>query len=99
VKLPRHRKTAVLEGVRPQILEFCVRNGLYVTSARDGHHNEESKHPLGEAADFRTIGMSEEFFQHLVRDALEHRLRVRDERKRPKNQKVWSGPHGHVETL
>lgn len=98
MKLPRHRKTAVLEGVHPAILLFCVRNNLYITSARDGQHNEGSKHPHGEAADFRTIGMSEEFFQHLVRDAKQHGLRVRDERKRPENQKVWTGGHGHVET-
>lgn len=93
----RHAKTVLLAGVDQRLLAFAERNNLFVTSGRDGHHNVGSKHPLGLALDFRTRGMAEEFWQHLVRDAEQHGLKLRDERQRPKHQAIWSAPHGHVE--
>lgn len=90
---------AVLQGVDSRLLQFARRNNLKITSARDGRHNVGSKHGRGKAIDFRTRGLSEEFWQHLARDAYQHQLKLRDERVRPLGQKVWSGPHGHCETL
>lgn len=86
-----------LHGVDDRLLEFCRRNGLVVTAGRNGRHNVGSKHPKGEAIDFRTKGMAEEFWGHLERDARQHGLILRDERTRPPGQKMYSGPHGHVE--
>jgi len=90
---------AVLDGVDGRLLSFAHRNGLHITSGREGRHNIGSKHYSGKAIDFRTRGLSEEFWQHLERDALEHGLKLRDERLRPHGQKVWGGPHAHLETL
>jgi hypothetical protein len=88
----------VRTGVDKPLLDFADRNGLYITSGKSGKHNIGSKHYTGHAIDFRTIGMTEAFFQHLVRDAKQSGLILRDERKRPPGQKVWAGPHGHLET-
>lgn len=87
-----------LKGVDQRLIDFVHRNGLVVTSARGGKHNVGSKHPLGEAVDVRSRGLTEEFIGHLIRDADAHGLRLRDERVRPPHQAVWGGPHLHVET-
>jgi hypothetical protein len=97
VTLPRHRKSAVLEGVRPELLAFCLRNGLFITSAKDSTHNVGSKHYRGEAVDVRSRSLEEAFIGHLKRDAEQHSLILRDERKRPPGQKVYGGPHLHIE--
>lgn len=89
----------VLEGVDPRLLAFCHRNGLVVTSGRNGKHNAHSKHPRGLALDFRSRTLTEEFVLHLFRDAKKSGLRLLDERTRPPGQKVWGGPHFHVEVL
>lgn len=94
----RHAKTAILGGVSPLLLSFAERNDLFVTSGRDGVHNSGSKHPLGEAIDFRTRGLTQAFWEHLERDAQAHGLTLLDERQRPPGQKIWSGPHAHLQT-
>lgn len=96
--LPRCAKGVDFIGVDHRLIEFCVRNGLFATSARDGHHNVGSKHYEGKAIDFRSRGLTEEFVAHLERDAQQSGLTLRDERQRPPGQKVWNGPHWHLET-
>lgn len=93
-----------LAGVDPRLISYADRNGLKITSARGGKHNTNSKHPRGEAIDFsvRTLRNGKRFpkgyWEHCERDAAAHDLILRDERVRPEGQKVWSAPHGHVET-
>ncbi len=97
MNLPNHGEGADFEGVDARLIEFCIRNGLYVTSAHDGTHNTGSKHYRGEAIDFCSRGLKPEFVEHLKRDAERHGLTLRDERKRPPGQKVYGGPHWHLE--
>jgi len=89
----------VRAGVDPRLLAFADAHRLVITCGRGGKHNLGSKHPKGEAFDFRTRGMTEEFFRELEVDARAKGLLIRDERKRPLHQKVWSGPHGHCEVV
>jgi hypothetical protein len=92
----RHGKNVNLEGVAHRLLDFCERHDLYVTSGREGLHNPGSDHYIGHAVDFRTRTMTEKRFQFIVAEAAKEGLHVRDERKRPKGQAVWGGPHGHL---
>lgn len=86
-----------LHGVDQRLLDFAARNGLTITSGRDGHHNTGSLHYRGLALDFRSRGLKSAFIAHLGRDADQHGLTLRDERKRPPGQLVWGGPHLHLE--
>jgi hypothetical protein len=86
-----------LHGVDQRLLDFADRNGLHITSGRGGLHNLHSKHYLGEAIDVRSRGLTEAFVEHLERDARQHGLTLRDERNRPLGQKIWGGPHLHLE--
>jgi hypothetical protein len=92
-----------LEGVAPALVAFCRRNGLKITCGKNGHHNLGSKHYRGEALDFSArhlisgAPLSAEYVAHLYRDASASGLLIRDERTRPPGQKVWGGPHFHVE--
>lgn len=95
--VPVTSRRVKLHGVDERLLEFCRRNGLVITSGRDGSHNQQSKHYRGEAIDFRSRGLEEEFVAHLERDAKEHGLILRDERVRPENQPIWHGGHFHLE--
>lgn len=72
--------------------------GGRITSTTGGKHNVGSLHPSGRAVD---IGMAQESpeQQEAILSALraDPSLKVVDERQRPAGQKVWSGPHLHVE--
>ncbi len=72
--------------------------GGRITSTTGGQHNPGSKHYSGNAVD---VGMGrespEQQAQILAALQANPALRVRDERTRPPGQKVWSGPHLHVE--
>jgi hypothetical protein len=83
--------------VDPRLLAWCDRNGLKITSGRGGVHNKGSKHGRGLAVDVRSRGLTDAFVEHLKRDAEQHGLLVRDERVRPKGQKIWNGEHLHCE--
>jgi hypothetical protein len=94
----RRKQVAVdLHGVDQRLLDFAERNGLKITSGREGKHNVHSKHYLGKAIDFRSRGLKEPYVAHLRRDAVQHSLTLRDERNRPPGQQVWGGPHFHLE--
>jgi hypothetical protein len=72
--------------------------GGRITSTTGGQHNPGSKHYSGNAID---VGMGrespEQQAQILAGLQANPNLLVRDERTRPPGQKVWSGPHLHVE--
>jgi hypothetical protein len=72
-------------------------HGFVVTSTNGGKHNVGSKHYRGLAIDVRTRDKTVAEIQNFISVCLAERLTVRDERKRPVGQKVWSGSHLHIE--
>lgn len=76
---------------------FAEREGFHVTSTNDGSHNVGSKHFRGLAIDVRTRDKTDTQIEAFISKAHSLGITVRDERKRPKNQKVWSGAHLHLE--
>jgi hypothetical protein len=91
------KKVDVRAGVDPRLLHFADEHHLHITAGKNGRHNKNSKHYIGEAIDFRTRGMSDAEFQEIAHAAHEAGLILRDERHRPEGQVVWSGQHGHLE--
>lgn len=81
------------------LVKLAQDNNFTVTSTNGGSHNRGSKHFLGLAIDVRTRDKTAKQitdFMNLVRN---EGLRVLDERTRPKGQKVWGGPHLHIEII
>lgn len=72
-------------------------SGFFITSTTGGQHNEGSKHYEGKSVDVRTAGKSATEIKALIAQATSAGYTVRDERQRPAGQKVWSGPHIHIE--
>jgi hypothetical protein len=68
-----------------------------VTSGSGGKHNVGSLHPLWRAVDVSVRGKEEFEIVEFIGEARAAGYRVLDERRKPPNQKVWSGPHLHVE--
>lgn len=81
--------------------------GLEPSSVDDGEHNTGSKHYQGKALDLglnTTFGGDKakmdsfyEFLSSAEGQKMFPGLKVRDERTKPLNQKVWSGSHLHLE--
>jgi len=81
------------------LVKLAEDNGFHVTSTNGGSHNRGSKHFLGLAIDVRTRDKTARQitdFMNLVRN---QGLRVLDERTRPPGQRVWGGPHLHIEII
>ena len=77
---------------------FAMERGFVVTGMNEQTgHNPGSAHYQGRAIDVRTRGMTNEQVEALIRDARQAGYRVRDERTRPAGQRVWGGPHVHME--
>lgn len=72
-------------------------HGLTVTSTTGGKHNTRSKHYQGRAIDVRTRDVSKARLDAFMDAARAAGYTVRDERTRPAGQKVWGGPHLHIE--
>lgn len=68
-----------------------------VTAGSGGGHNPNSLHALNRAIDVRTRDKPDAEVERFKRACRAANYRVLDERKRPKGQAVWSGPHLHVE--
>lgn len=77
--------------------KFAEDNGFFVTSTTGGKHNVGSKHALGRAIDVRTRDKTKKQGDDFIAVARSVGITVRDERVRPKGQKVWSGEHIHLE--
>jgi hypothetical protein len=71
--------------------------GFVVTSTTGGKHNVGSKHYRGLAVDVRTRGKTETQIEAFIKKMRGLGIIVRDERTRPPGQKVWGGPHLHLE--
>lgn len=79
------------------LVKIARGNNFDVTSTNGGRHNVGSKHFMGLAIDVRTKNKTARQildFMNLLRDG---GLVVRDERIKPPRQKVWGGPHLHIE--
>lgn len=79
------------------MVRLAHKHGLTVTSTTGGRHNRGSLHGRGRAIDVRTRGVSSARLNAFIRDARKHGYQVIDERRRPPGQKVWSGPHLHLQ--
>lgn len=71
--------------------------GFVVTSTTGGAHNSGSKHFLGLAIDVRTRDQTDEQCELLLRRVRAIGVIARDERTRPRSQRVWTGAHLHLE--
>jgi len=79
------------------LVRFAKGHGFTVTSTTGGKHNPGSAHYQGRAIDVRTRDKTDAQVDEFIRSCHANRIGVRDERKRPPRQKVWSGPHLHLE--
>lgn len=79
-----------------ELKEIVEHMGWKVTSAMGGGHNAHSLHYIGKAIDVSVRGKGEFDILMLYTIMENQGYRVRDERKRPKGQKVWGGPHIHL---
>lgn len=80
-----------------KIVAFAHEQGFTVTSTTGDKHNKNSAHYKGKAADVRTKDKTPEQVEQFIKLAKKRGFKVRDERSRPAHQKVWSGPHLHLE--
>lgn len=81
-----------------QLSEFAKKFNLTMGSTTGGTHNRGSLHYSGNAFDVKNSGgFDNARVTALKQAASEFGLLVRDERTRPKGQKVWGGPHIHIE--
>jgi len=80
-----------------QLLVFAEAHKLHITSTLGGMHNVGSLHYIGRAIDVRSLGLSDSEVEELKRVVTEKGWRLRDERTHPVHQRVWNGPHLHIE--
>lgn len=79
------------------IVALAEKENFTVTSTNSGKHNVGSKHYLGLAIDVRTRDKTAFKCDQFIKLCREKGLVVRDERRKPPGQKVWSGAHLHIE--
>lgn len=92
---PTSRHTAARDY--RDLAKFARDRGFTVTSTNGGRHNKGSAHYEGRAVDVRTRDKSPAQVDKLIREARAAGFKVHDERRRPPGQRVWSGPHIHLE--
>ncbi len=76
---------------------LAAAHNFVVTSTNGGKHNIGSKHFRGLAVDVRTRDKTAFEIDSFIKICRGFGLIVRDERRKPTNQKVWSGAHLHIE--
>lgn len=93
------RKANPLDGGHlPDLISFVQERGHQIGSTTGGTHNRGSLHYSGNAVDIHNSGQfTDQQVAELSQSASERGFKVRDERVRPLGQKVWGGPHVHVE--
>lgn len=85
-------------SVDSKLIDFTNTFQLPVGSTTGGRHNTGSKHYSGRAVDIKGSGaFSNEQVAKLQQEATKVGLTIRDERRHPAGQKVWGGPHIHIE--
>jgi len=80
-----------------ELVDFARSRGFTVTSTNGGRHNPGSAHYEGRAIDVRTRDKTSAQIDQFIREARAAGYHVADERRRPRGQRVWSGPHLHLE--
>lgn len=78
------------------LVKLAEAEGFHVTSTTGGKHNVGSLHARGLAIDVRTRDKTDAQCDAFIKLCQSLVLVVRDERARPKGQKVWSGAHIHL---
>lgn len=94
---PTFRSDLTPEQMQSILKEFSEKTGFTITSTTGGEHNTGSRHYGGGAIDVRTRDKTPEEVNQMMSEAIQNGFRVFDERTRPPGQKVWSGPHVHIE--
>ena len=90
-------KQRSLEGTQfIDLVFFAISRGFHVTFTTGGKHNTGSKHGKGQASDIRTWDHTPAQVDSFIQEARRRGISVRDERTRPKGQKVWDAPHIHL---
>lgn len=79
-----------------EIVKIVQGMGWKVTSTTQGKHNIGSLHPKGRAVDISVRDKTDFHVATLTEVLGNLGYVVRDERVRPKGQRVWSAPHVHV---
>lgn len=88
------------KGSWPEMAFQAAMMGFTVTAKNDARgHNPGSRHYVGHAVDVRTRGKTNEEVEEFMAFMRSQGYIVRDERVRPPGQRVWGGPHVHVETF
>jgi hypothetical protein len=82
-----------------ELTSFIKQQGFQVTSTTGGRHNVGSAHYEGRAADVRTRGKSAAEIEDFIATAKAAGLDVVDERRRLAGEKVYGGPHFHLQLL
>lgn len=91
------------DDVKPQgdplrtLTDFAKGERFTITSTNKGKHNPGSAHLKNRAIDVRTRDKTNAQIDAFISRAKRRGIRVLDERRRPVGQKVWSGPHLHLE--
>lgn len=80
-----------------QIVRDGNARGFRATSTTGGRHNRGSLHGQGRAVDFSVRHRTSAEVDRFIREMRGRGYNVRDERTRPRNQRVWTGPHIHVD--
>jgi RHS repeat-associated protein len=88
----------LVEGAFREIAFQAAMAGFTVTGRNEkSGHNVGSRHYQGNAIDIRTCDKSDKEVEDFIKFMSSQGYTVKDERVRPPGQKVWSGPHVHIE--
>lgn len=79
-----------------ELKQIVTNMGWRVTSEMGGGHNAHSRHYQGKAIDISVRQKTQFHIDVLYTIITERGFIFRDERVRPKGQKVWGGPHIHL---
>lgn len=82
-----------------RLVDVAGKYNFTVTATTNGRHNHGSKHYLGMAVDVRTRDKNEDEISSFMTILKELGYVVRDERVCPIGQRVWHGPHLHLEVM
>ncbi len=85
-----------MKGYR-DLVKFAEAEGFTVTATTGGKHNVGSKHYRGLAIDVRTRDKTDSQISAFITKAKNRGIIVREERRKPAGQKVWTGAHLHLE--
>jgi len=79
------------------LVKLAGKHNFVVTSTKGGRHNVGSKHYKGLAIDVRSRDKTAKQIADFIEVVRGEGLILRDERVRPRGQRVWGGAHLHIE--